>query len=161
MKTVLVAAVALIDPDKRILLAMRPKGKSMAGMWEFPGGKVEAGERPETALIRELHEELGLEICEPCLLAGPFVSHRYTFEPIAADPDCNCPVDNAHFISAREMGLKEEFHLLMMLYLCRKWEGTPQPKEGQTLAWKSLQEMRDILMPPADRPLVSALMGLI
>jgi 8-oxo-dGTP diphosphatase len=161
MKTVLVAAVALIDPDRRILLAQRPQGKTMAGLWEFPGGKVEQGELPEAALIRELEEELGIHICEPCLLPGPFVSHPYTFEPKPSDPDCDCPVDNAHFVPAREMGLKSEFHLLMMLYLCRKWQGTPQPKEGQTLAWKSLGEMQDMPMPPADRPLVTALYSLL
>jgi len=161
MKTVLVAAAALIDPDRRILLAQRPKGKAMAGLWEFPGGKVEAGELPESALIRELQEELGLDVCRSCLAPGPFVSHSYTFEAPAAEPGCDCPVDNAHFVPAHALGLKAEFHLLMTLYLCRKWKGAPLPKEGQTLAWKTLQEMRALPMPPADKPLIAALQYLI
>lgn len=161
MKTVLVTAVALIDQDKRILLAQRPQGKAMAGLWEFPGGKIENGETPETALIRELHEELGIEVCHSCLNAASFVSYIYSNEPPREDPGCGCPVDNRHFIPAHELGVKEEFHLLMLLYTCRKWQGTPHAKEGQTLAWRTLKEMHTLPMPPADRPLVEALMNLI
>jgi len=161
MKTVLVAAVALIDPDRRILLAQRPQGKAMAGLWEFPGGKVEAGELPEAALIRELHEELGIEVCASCLTPGPFVSHAYTNEPPKEEPGCDCPVDIKDFIPAHAMGVKDEFHLLMTLYLCRKWKGMPHAKEGQTLTWKTLQDMRSLPMPPADRPLVIALQNLL
>jgi 8-oxo-dGTP diphosphatase len=161
MKTILVAAVALIDQDKRILLAQRPAGKAMTGLWEFPGGKVEANELPEDALIRELHEELGIEVCHSCLSAGPFVSYSYTNAPPVAEPGCDCPIDTKHFVPAHALGLKQEFHLLMTLYLCRKWKGTPHPHEGQTLAWRSLQQMHDIPMPPADRPLVAALMNMI
>jgi 8-oxo-dGTP diphosphatase len=161
MKTVLVAAVALIDTDKRILVAERPAGKPMAGLWEFPGGKVEAGELPEAALIRELHEELGIEVCHSCLSIGPFASHLYSNNPPEEEPGCGCPVDNSHFIPASELGLKTEFHLLMTLYICRKWKGTPTPKEGQVLAWRTLQELRILPMPPADIPLISALAGFL
>lgn len=161
MKTVLVAAVALIDPDRRILLAQRPAGKAMAGLWEFPGGKVEVNESPEAALIRELHEELGIDVCFSCLSAGPFASHAYSFEPPKEEAGCGCPVDHSGFVSAREFGVKEEFHLLMTLFLCRKWKGTPHAKEGQTLAWKTLQELRDMPMPPADIPLIAALRGMV
>jgi 8-oxo-dGTP diphosphatase len=161
MKTVFVAAAALIDPDRRILLAQRPLGKAMGGLWEFPGGKVEPGELPEAALIRELHEELGIETCASCLSAGPFVSHAYTNEPPKEEPGCGCPVDTANFIPAHAMGLKEEFHLLMVLYLCRKWEGIPHAREGQTLAWRTLAEMCSLPMPPADVPLVGTLRGMI
>jgi 8-oxo-dGTP diphosphatase len=161
MKTVLVTAVALIDPDKRILIAQRPAGKAMAGLWEFPGGKVEPGESPEAALIRELHEELGVEVCHSCLSAGPFVSHAYTNEPPKEEPGCGCPVDVEGFVPARTLGVKEEFHLLMLLYLCRKWEGIPHAREGQVLAWRTLQEMRSLPMPPADIPLVAALYSIL
>jgi 8-oxo-dGTP diphosphatase len=129
VKTVLVAAVALFDADGRVLLAQRPEGKSMAGLWEFPGGKIEAGELPVVALAREMREELGIELCEPCSSPLTFVSHVY-----------------------------EDFHLLMLLYVCRKWEGIPTPLEGQKLAWKFPREMAAMPMPPADVPLVAALM---
>lgn len=128
MKSVLVSAVALIDPDGRVLLAQRPEGKSMAGLWEFPGGKVEAGETPEQALIRELQEELGIETWDSCLAPLTFASHSY-----------------------------DDFHLLMPLFACRKWDGTPVPKEGQTLKWVRSNELRDYPMPAADVPLVSIL----
>lgn len=128
MKTVLVSAVALFDADGRVLLTQRPEGKDMAGLWEFPGGKVEPGELPEAALTREIREELGVEICERCAAPLTFVSHQY-----------------------------EKFHLLMMLYVCRKWEGIPQPLEGQKLTWKYPKDMASLPMPPADVPLVAAL----
>lgn len=128
MKTVLVAAVALIDVDGRILLAQRPEGKSMAGLWEFPGGKIEVGETPEEALIRELQEELGIDTWESCLAPLTFASHSY-----------------------------ESFHLLMPLFACRKWGGFPQAKEGQTLAWVKPAKLRDYEMPPADIPLIPIL----
>ncbi|ETA53675.2 NTP pyrophosphohydrolase [Rhodobacteraceae bacterium PD-2] len=128
MKIVLVSAVALIDPDGRVLLAQRPEGKSMAGLWEFPGGKVEAGETPEAALIRELHEELGIETWESCLAPLPFASHSY-----------------------------EGFHLLMPLFACRKWGGTPQSREGQALKWVRANALKDYPMPPADIPLIPIL----
>jgi 8-oxo-dGTP diphosphatase len=131
-KTVLVSAVALFDADGRVLLTQRPIGKSMAGLWEFPGGKVEAGELPEAALTREIREELGVDICERCAAPLTFVSHTY-----------------------------EDFHLLMLLYVCRKWEGIPQPLEGQSLVWKFPREMAALPMPPADVPLVAALMDSI
>ena len=131
-KIVLVAACALIDADGRILLAQRPEGKSLAGLWEFPGGKVEASERPEETLIRELEEELGIVVREPCLAPLTFASHTY--------PD---------------------FHLLMPLYVCRRWEGTVTSGEGQTLAWVRPNKLRDYEMPPADVPLVSHLMALL
>ena len=130
--TVLVAACALIDADGRVLIAERPAGKSMEGLWEFPGGKVEAGERPEECLIRELAEELGIAVNEACLAPLTFASHNY--------PD---------------------FHLLMPLYVCRRWEGIVTPREGQRLAWVKPQRLRDYPMPPADEPLVSHLMGLL
>ncbi|MGR3656079.1 (deoxy)nucleoside triphosphate pyrophosphohydrolase [Paracoccus sp. (in: a-proteobacteria)] len=128
MKTVLVAAVALIDPDGRVLLAQRPEGKSMAGMWEFPGGKVEPGETPEAALIRELHEELGIETSNSCLAPLTFASHAY-----------------------------DGFHLLMPLYACRKWQGIARPQEGQRLAWARARDLRSYPMPPADIPLIPML----
>ena len=128
MKLLLVTAVALIDPDGRVLLAQRPPGKSLAGLWEFPGGKVEPGETPELALIRELQEELGIDTWASCLAPLTFASHSY--------PD---------------------FHLLMPLFACRKWQGIPTPQEGQTLAWVRPQNLRDYPMPPADLPLIPIL----
>ena len=132
IKLVLVAACALIDADGRVLLTERPAGKSMAGLWEFPGGKIEAGERPEDTLIRELKEELGIVVQEPCLAPLTFASHRYA-----------------------------DFHLLMPLYVCRRWEGMPAPWEGQRLAWVRPNRLRDYQMPPADEPLIAHLMGLL
>ncbi len=128
MKTVLVSAVALIDSDGRILLAQRPAGKSLAGLWEFPGGKVEPGETPEAALIRELHEEIGIETWQSCLAPLTFASHSY-----------------------------DEFHLLMPLFACRKWQGTPTAREGQVLKWVRAAALRDYPMPPADLPLIPIL----
>ncbi|SLN10916.1 CTP pyrophosphohydrolase [Aquimixticola soesokkakensis] len=128
MKTLLVSAVALIDIEGRVLLAQRPEGKSLAGLWEFPGGKVEEGETPESALVRELHEELGIETWNSCLAPLTFASHSY-----------------------------EEFHLLMPLFACRKWNGIPQPKEGQVLKWVRPLDLRDYRMPPADIPLIPIL----
>ena len=128
MKVVPVAAVALIDADGRILLAQRPEGKSMAGLWEFPGGKVEPGETPEAALVRELHEELGIETWNSCLAPLTFASHTY-----------------------------DDFHLLMPLFACRKWTGIPHPKEGQTLKWAHARDLREYPMPPADIPLIPIL----
>jgi 8-oxo-dGTP diphosphatase len=132
LKTVLVAACALIDADGRVLLAERPAGKPMAGLWEFPGGKVEANERPEETLIRELKEELGITVSEPCLAPLTFASHVY--------PD---------------------FHLLMPLYVCRRWDGMVAPQEGQQVAWVKPNRLRDYEMPPADEPLVAHLMALL
>ncbi len=128
MTVLLVSAVALIDADGRVLLAQRPEGKSMAGLWEFPGGKVEAGETPEAALVRELYEELGIETWNSCLAPLTFASHSY-----------------------------DSFHLLMPLFACRKWEGIARPKEGQTLKWVSPKNLRDYPMPPADVPLIPIL----
>jgi 8-oxo-dGTP diphosphatase len=132
VKLVLVAACALVDADGRVLLAQRPAGKTMAGLWEFPGGKVEAGERPEDSLIRELKEELGIVVKEACLAPLTFASHAY--------PD---------------------FHLLMPLFVCRRWDGTVTPREGQRLAWVRPNRLRDYPMPPADEPLVAHLTGLL
>jgi 8-oxo-dGTP diphosphatase len=131
-KLVLVAACALIDPDGRVLVAQRPPGKSMAGLWEFPGGKVEPGERPEESLIRELREELGIAVKEECLAPLTFASHLY--------PD---------------------FHLLMPLYVCRRWEGFVEAREGQQLKWVRPPELRNYPMPPADEPLISHLTTLL
>jgi 8-oxo-dGTP diphosphatase len=132
VKLVLVAACALIDADGRVLITQRPEGKSMAGLWEFPGGKVETGERPEQSLIRELKEELGIVVKEDCLAPLTFASHLY--------PD---------------------FHLLMPLYVCRRWEGIVTAQEGQRLKWVRPSELRDYPMPPADEPLISHLTTLI
>jgi 8-oxo-dGTP diphosphatase len=128
MKTILVSAVALIDPDGRVLLAQRPEGKSLAGLWEFPGGKVEPNETPEVALIRELQEELGIDTWASCLAPLTFASHSY--------PD---------------------FHLLMPLFACRKWQGIAHGREEQKLAWVRPESLRDYPMPPADLPLIPIL----
>jgi len=128
VKIVLVSAVALIDVDGRVLLAQRPVGKSMAGLWEFPGGKVEPGETPEHALIRELQEELGINTWSSCLAPLTFASHSY-----------------------------DDFHLLMPLFACRKWEGTAQGREGQTLKWVRATDLKSYPMPPADIPLIPIL----
>jgi 8-oxo-dGTP diphosphatase len=132
IKLVLVAACALVDADGRVLLAQRPAGKPMAGLWEFPGGKIDAGERPEICLIRELKEELGIDVKEDCLAPLTFASHSY--------PD---------------------FHLLMPLYICRRWNGTVMPLEGQQLTWVRPHKLRDYAMPPADEPLVAHLLTLL
>ena len=124
----LVVACALVDSDSRILVAARPSGKSMAGLWEFPGGKVEAGETPEAALIRELKEELSIDVTAACLAPLSFASHAY-----------------------------DDFHLLMPLYVCRKWDGQIVPREGQNTQWKKPRDLFDLAMPPADRPLIAAL----
>jgi ADP-ribose pyrophosphatase len=132
LPTVLVVAVALIDVDGRVLIARRPEGKQLAGLWEFPGGKVEPGERPEAALIRELREELGIEVSESCLAPFVFASHAY-----------------------------DSFHLLMPLYLCRRWEGTVVAREHSALAWVRPEKLGDYPMPPADDPLVAWLRDLL
>jgi 8-oxo-dGTP diphosphatase len=132
LKLTLVVACALIDADKRVLLAQRPEDKPMAGLWEFPGGKVEPGERPEQTLIRELREELGITVSEPCLAPLTFASHAY-----------------------------ETFHLLMPLYICRRWEGMVIAREGQALAWVRANKLRDYPMPAADIPLIPHLMDLL
>ncbi|TDL85856.1 (deoxy)nucleoside triphosphate pyrophosphohydrolase [Meridianimarinicoccus aquatilis] len=125
MKLVLVAAVVLVDPDGRVLLAQRPEGKAMTGLWEFPGGKVEQGETPEAALIRELHEELGIDTWKSCLAPLTFASHGY-----------------------------DDFHLLMPVFICRKWDGIVQGREGQALKWVKPALLRDFPMPEADLPLI-------
>jgi 8-oxo-dGTP diphosphatase len=125
---VLVAALALIDEDGRVLLTQRPAGKPMAGLWEFPGGKVEPSETPEAALIREIREELGIELRAPCVAPLTFASHSY-----------------------------DDFHLLMPLFICRRWEGDVEPREGQSLAWVRANRLRDYPMPPADLPLIPIL----
>ena len=131
-KLLLVAACALIDPDGRVLIAQRPADKQMGGLWEFPGGKVEPGESPEEALIRELAEELGIAVKEPCLAPFSFASHNYA-----------------------------DFHLLMPLYICRRWEGEPQAKEHTALKWARPRDLKDYPMPPADVPLVPMLRDLL
>ena len=128
MTVVLVSAVALIDADGRVLLSQRPEGKTMAGLWEFPGGKVESGETPEAALIRELHEELGIDTWKSCLAPLTFASHSY-----------------------------DAFHLLMPLFACRKWEGQPISRENQRLAWVRPSNLKEYPMPPADVPLIPIL----
>ena len=128
----LVAACALVDPDRRVLIAQRPAGKALSGLWEFPGGKVEPGERPEDSLIRELGEELGITVNEQCLAPLTFASHSYP-----------------------------EFHVLMPLYVCRRWEGIVVPREGQQLAWVKPIELRKYPMPAADEPLISHLVDLV
>ena len=132
LRMLLVVAVALVDADGRVLLAQRPKGKSMAGLWEFPGGKVHAGETPEAALIRELHEELGIDVKQSCLAPLTFASHGYA-----------------------------DFHLLMPLYVCRRWDGTVAAQEGQELAWVRPTRLVDYPMPPADKPLIAMLCDLL
>nr|WP_314433311.1 (deoxy)nucleoside triphosphate pyrophosphohydrolase [uncultured Brevundimonas sp.] len=132
MPTVLVVAVALVDVDGRVLIAKRPEGKKLAGLWEFPGGKVEPGERPEAALIRELHEELGINVNEACLAPFVFASHAY-----------------------------DSFHLLMPLYLCRRWDGVVTAREHDALAWVKPNKLSDYPMPPADEPLVAWLRDLL
>ncbi len=132
LQILLVAAVALVDIDGRVLLARRPEGKPMAGLWEFPGGKVEPGETPEAALEREIREELAIDICVPCLSPLSFASHAY-----------------------------DGFHLLMPLYICRKWDGIPIPQEGQETAWARPDRLRDYPMPPADEPLLAMLRDLL
>ena len=128
----LVAACALIDVDRRVLIAQRPEGKSMAGLWEFPGGKVEEGETPEDTIIRELAEELAVTVTKPCLAPLTFASHNY-----------------------------REFHILMPLFVCRRWEGVPVPIEAQQPKWVRPNRLRDFPMPPADEPLISHLADLL
>lgn len=132
MRTVFVVACALVDADRRVLIAQRPEGKQLAGLWEFPGGKVEAGETPEAALLRELKEELGIETKSACLAPLTFASHTY-----------------------------DDFHLLMPLYVCRKWQGVVQPLEHAALKWARPQDMRNYDMPPADLPLIAHLCDLL
>jgi len=126
VEMVTVSAVVMVDVEGRILIAQRPEGKNMAGLWEFPGGKIEKGETPERALIRELKEELNIDTTESCLAAFTFASHTY-----------------------------DDFHLLMPVYLCRKWDGTLLPREGQNLKWVKIDELKDYPMPPADEPLLA------
>ena len=132
MSILLVVACALVDADRRVLIAQRPQGKAMAGLWEFPGGKIEPGETPEMALIRELDEELGVATQTACLAPLSFASHSY-----------------------------ENFHLLMPLYVCRKWQGVPEPREHIALKWVRPPALRDYAMPPADEPLIAALCDLL
>jgi 8-oxo-dGTP diphosphatase len=132
MRLVLVAAAALVDGDGRVLVSRRPEGKQLAGLWEFPGGKIAAGERPETALVRELHEELAIDVTASCLAPLTFASHTY-----------------------------EDFHLLMPLYVCRRWQGIVTAREGQALKWLPPKALRDLPMPPADAPLIPFLEDLL
>ncbi len=132
MKLLLVVACALVDADNRVLVTQRPEGKALAGLWEFPGGKLEPGERPEAALIRELQEELGVITKEACLAPLTFASHAY-----------------------------EDFHLMMPLYVCRRWEGQPASREGQAMKWMRPGKLRALAMPPADEPLISHLIDLL
>ena len=132
MKVVLVAACALVDVDGRVLLTRRPEGKTLAGLWEFPGGKIEAGELPEQCLIRELKEELGIEVSPDCLAPLTFARHVY-----------------------------EDFHLLMPLWICRRWQGMATAMEGQELAWVKPQRLKEYAMPPADEPLIPHLIELL
>lgn len=132
MKLLLVAAVALVDADRRILIAQRPEGKQLAGLWEFPGGKIEPGETPEQTLIRELREELDISVKEPCLAPLTFASHHY-----------------------------QDFHLLMPLYVCRRWEGTPRAIEHQAIRWVEPTRLREFPMPPADEPLIPMIRDMI
>ena len=132
IKLTLVVACALVDVDKRVLIAQRPEGKALAGLWEFPGGKIEPGERPEATLIRELHEEIGITVKEACLAPLTFASHAY-----------------------------DDFHLLMPLYICRRWDGEVIAREGQKLAWVRANKLRDYPMPPADIPLIPHLIDLL
>jgi 8-oxo-dGTP diphosphatase len=132
MRLLLVVAVALVDADDRVLIAQRPEGKQLAGLWEFPGGKLEPDERPEDALIRELREELGIEVKAACLAPLTFASHAYS-----------------------------DFHLLMPLFICRRWDGFVQSREGQALKWVKAKALRDYPMPPADAPLIPHLMDLL
>jgi 8-oxo-dGTP diphosphatase len=131
-KLTLVVACALVDADGRVLIAQRPEGKTLAGLWEFPGGKIEAGERPEQTLIRELREEIGISVSEACLAPLTFASHAY-----------------------------ESFHLLMPLYICRRWDGDVIAREGQILTWVRANKLRDYPMPPADIPLIPHLIDLL
>jgi 8-oxo-dGTP diphosphatase len=132
LRVLLVVAVALVDPDGRVLLTQRPEGKQLAGLWEFPGGKLDHGERPEIALIRELKEELAIDVAESCLAPLTFASHAY-----------------------------EAFHLLMPLYICRRWKGLASPQEGQAMAWVRPRDMKQYPMPPADLPLIPHLLELL
>jgi 8-oxo-dGTP diphosphatase len=132
VRLLLVVAAALIDADGRVLIAQRPEGRTLAGLWEFPGGKLEPAERPEAALIRELNEELGIVVNEACLAPLTFASHAY-----------------------------DDFHLLMPLYVCRRWNGLVAPREGQTLKWVRAGDLRTYPMPPADGPLIPPLIELL
>ena len=204
---ILVSAVALVDTDGRVLLARRPPGKSMAGLWEFPGGKVEPGERPEATLIRELHEEIGITVTEPCLAPLTFASHAYdNFHLLMPLYICRRWIGDAvaregqtlaglwEFPGGKlepgerpeqtlirelseEIGITvseaclapltfashayDDFHLLMPLYICRRWDGTVIAREGQTLAWVRANKLRDYPMPPADIPLIPHLIDLL
>lgn len=131
-RLLLVVAVALIDRDGRVLISKRPEGKQLAGLWEFPGGKLDPGETPEDALVREVREELGVELCRECIAPLTFASHSY-----------------------------DDFHLLMPLYICRTWEGEIAPQEGQDIAWVRAIRLQDYPMPPADQPLIPALRDLL